>query len=555
MEMVKQKERLNRVSRWLYILLVLVVLQGMGCGSGTEVDADQLGIVTLEVEGSKEAKRHFQRGLLLLHSFEYDDARAAFQKAREADPYMAMAYWGEAMTHNHPLWRGQFPDKALAVMQDLGATEEARLGKAKSELERDLLKSIEILYGEGEKDDRDKAYNEYYEGLYEKYPSNHEIAAFYGLSILGAVPVGRDEEMYGKGAKVVQSILKENPDHPGALHYLIHSYDDPGHAHLAKTAADRYAEVAPDAAHALHMPSHIYVALGLWDEVVRSNIASWNASVARKEKLGLNQDAVSYHALHWMLYGYLQQQNHAMADSIMLAMERYVDEKPSLVARSYMVNMIGNFLIETGFWNSPIADIKVDLDSLNIVDRSAYYLIQGIKDYNIGFKDFVYMNVDRMRRERERAEMFVTEDGLPMCSAFSTYNLPNRLDIEQSRVMEYQLRAFLALLDKDEVTAEDFMKKAVMLESELSYTYGPPVIVLPSFEQYAVWLSSKGRHEEAVVQYKMALERGPNRIHALQGLYRTAIATGNQKIVQEADKKLDEVKRMSATQFEQAPNL
>jgi tetratricopeptide (TPR) repeat protein len=468
---------------------------------------------------------------------------------------MAMAYWGEAMTHNHPLWRGQFREKAMAVMQELGATEEERLDKAKSELERDLLKSIEILYGEGEKADRDKAYNAFYEGLYKKYPDNHEIAAFYGLSILGAVPVGRDEEMYGKGAKVVQSILKENPDHPGALHYLIHSYDDPGHAHLAKTAADRYAEVAPDAAHALHMPSHIYVALGLWDEVVRSNIASWNASVARKEKLALSRDAVSYHALHWMLYGYLQQQNHAMADSILFAMNRYVDEKPSITARTYKVNMIGNFLIETGFWNSPIANFEVDLDSLNIVDRTAYNLIQGIKDYNIGFRDFVYMTADRMRRERERAEMFVTEDGLPMCSALSTYNLPNRLDIEQSRVMEYQLRAFMALLDKDEATAEDFMQKAVRLEAELSYTYGPPVIVLPSFEQYAVWLSSKGRHEEAVVQYKMALERGPNRIHALQGLYRSALASGNNKIAQEVDKKLSEVKRMSSTQFEQSPNL
>ncbi|MCF6223634.1 MAG: hypothetical protein L3J34_07890 [Flavobacteriaceae bacterium] len=140
-----------------------------------------------------------------------------------------------------------------------------------------------------------------------KYPDNHEVKAFYALSLLGSVSDGRDDEIYGKGAKIAQGIIEENPNHPGALHYLIHSYDDPKHANLALDAAYSYAKVAPDASHALHMPSHIFVAMGMWDEVVKSNENSYQASVNRMERKKLDNDARGYHAFHWLEYGYLQQ--------------------------------------------------------------------------------------------------------------------------------------------------------------------------------------------------------------------------------------------------------
>ncbi|MDM9632823.1 hypothetical protein QU605_15195, partial [Robiginitalea sp. M39] len=154
------------------------------------------------------------------------------------------------MSHNHSLWHEQDYDEGAEVLKKLDAID---MDKNATELERDFIAAVEILFQpETEKPERDLAYASFMEGLSKKYPDNHEVAAFYALSLLGSVPDGRDEELYGKGAKIALGILAENPNHPGALHYTIHSYDDPKHAALALEAAHAYAEVAPDASHALH---------------------------------------------------------------------------------------------------------------------------------------------------------------------------------------------------------------------------------------------------------------------------------------------------------------
>ena len=171
--------------------------------------------------------------------------------------------------------------------------------------------------------------------------------------------------------------MKENPRHPGALHYLIHSYDDPYHANLALNAADNYSKVAPDAAHALHMPSHIYVAMGMWREVVASNEASWQASVDRMIRKELDNDAQSYHALHWLQYGYLQQGRYEECQQIMTDMVKYVEEKPSQRARAYMIAMMGAFLVETEDWENEVAGIAVDKSDLNVSVRAKIQLSEG----------------------------------------------------------------------------------------------------------------------------------------------------------------------------------
>ncbi len=273
--------------------------------------APKLGVISIDVSGSPEAIPAFEEGLKLLHSFEFDDAGEKFRKAQEIDPDFAMAYWGEAMTENHPLWREQEFDKANEILNKLGETKEERRSKFKTEFEKDLFDAVSILYGAGDKKARDQAYSDFMGELHDKYPDNHEVAAFYGLSVLGAVKGGRDLNQYGKGAKIVQSVIAENPNHPGALHYLIHSYDDPDNAPKALEAANSYAKIAPEAKHALHMPSHIYVALGMWDEVISSNVAAFAASEKRKAKKELGNDALDYHSLKWLMYGYLQKKEFA----------------------------------------------------------------------------------------------------------------------------------------------------------------------------------------------------------------------------------------------------
>ena len=272
---------------WIACLALLFTLTSCGTAE-TEAEAvsrersgSTLGDVQIQVSGNEAAMPHFREGLLLLHSFEYNDAAEAFRQAQEQDPSFAMAYWGEAMTHHKPLWQIQNYEEGRKIMQRLGASPEERRAKAGTELERDLVGGLDVIYGEGTKAERDKAYAEYMAELYDKYPGHHEVAAFYALSLMGSVPTGRDADIYGRSAAIAQGIIEENPQHPGALHYLIHAYDDPDHAVRALTAANRYSKVAPDAAHALHMPSHIYVAMGMWYDVVLSNIDSYSASVNR----------------------------------------------------------------------------------------------------------------------------------------------------------------------------------------------------------------------------------------------------------------------------------
>ena len=220
------------------IILLFTITAFTACKK-EKSQTNTLGTIDLQVTGKAEAAAHFEKGLLLLHSFEYDDAQEAFELAQQADPNMAMAYWGEAMTHNHSLWREQDYESATATLEKLDAIDYVKNCTA---LEVDFIKAVKLLYQpQLDKVERDANYAEFMAQLHNKYPDNHEISAFYALSLLGSVPDGRDDEIYEKGAVIAKGIIAENPNHPGALHYLIHSYDDPNHAYLALNAADSYA--------------------------------------------------------------------------------------------------------------------------------------------------------------------------------------------------------------------------------------------------------------------------------------------------------------------------
>jgi len=530
-----------KTPRLILIALAILAVHCAGPQPEEEGNDSRLGEIHLQVSGAEEAKPFFEKGLLLLHSFEYEDARAEFLKAQEADPDFAMAYWGEAMTHNHGMWRRQDAEAARAALEKLAPTAEGRLAKVGTGLEKDFLGAVEALYGQGEKVERDKTYAAFMEGLYKKYPGNHEVAAFYALSLLGAVPVGRDDEAYAKGAAIAEGILKENPRHPGALHYLIHSYDDPGHARLAKDAADSYAVVAPDAAHALHMPSHIYVALGLWHEVVASNEASYAASVKRMENKELDHDARSYHAFHWLLYGYLQQGRLEDARRIMEQMKQYTEELPSKDARSYLVRMKGNYLVETEEWSGPFADIQTGLEELNLSLQAIAHFLDGMQAYRS--RDAAQMEklLEGMAFARQQAAMSVTSEGVPMCGAGGSYGQPNKLDIDQAYILELELKGLYAMLRSKPEDAERWLKQATQLEDEASYSYGPPEVVKPSYELYGEWLLAQNRPEDALLQFEKALQRGPKRVRALDGQLRAARALGKEDIVKEAKQALDEI--------------
>ncbi len=496
-------------------LLLTAILLGSCQNAEPKQQTTELGIVSLEVTGAEAALPHFEKGLLLLHSFEYEDAREEFVKAKEADPTMPMAYWGEAMTHNHTIWGEQdFEDGQKTLNQLDSATVTTEI----TALEKDFIKAVKILYkAETPKPKRDLAYSEYLKELHEKYPKNHEVAAFYALSLLGSVPEGRDLEIYGQAAKIAQTVIDQNPKHPGAVHYLIHSYDDPDHAKLALNAANTYADVAPAASHALHMPSHIYVALGMWDEVVTSNEASYQASVDRMKAKNLDNSALGYHAYHWLMYGYLQQGRIDTARQLLLDMQKLATESPSKRARVHLVFLKGTYMVETNTWDGSIAEIPVDVSDLNVAIAAQYNFLEGMKAFKAGDKTKLEESIAAIDKDCRREALLLPEAEFKVCAS-SNRSEASKTDIGESRVMEYQLRGLLAWMDNNSVEAEDWLKKSVDADQKLSYSFGPPFIKYPTHELYAEWLLENNKPKEAEEQYHLALKRGPKRAMAEKGL-------------------------------------
>ena len=284
--------------------------------------ASPLGRISFPTSGAAAAQAAFIRGVLLLHSFEYDEAIDAFRQAQKADPGFAMAYWGEALAYNQPLWLNENLDKARAVLGRLAGTRAARQAKAPTAREKGYLDAVERLFGDGDKPSRDRAYTERMAQLHAQFPEDDEASAFYALALLSTIPSGeRNLPVSLKAGEIALAILKKNPEHPGANHYALHAFDDGEHAARALQAAKTYARIAPASSHARHMPSHVFLPLGMWDEAVASDESAFAASVEIAKRKGLPSSQYDFHALSWLHYEYLQQGRFAKAREAMKTVE------------------------------------------------------------------------------------------------------------------------------------------------------------------------------------------------------------------------------------------
>lgn len=477
----------------------VVALVGLCAAQGAASAAqERLGVVSFPAAGVPAAREQFIRGVLLLHSFEYEDAARAFRRAQEIDPDFAMAYWGEAMTHNHPVWNRQDRDAARAVLARLGPTREARLARAPPERERMYLEAVEILYADGPKPRRDTLYAEAMARLSERYPDDPEARAFYALALLGLNQGERDYWSYMRAAAAAEEVFAANPEHPGAAHYLIHSYDDPVHGPLGLRAARAYAGIAPDAAHAQHMTSHIFVAMGMWDEVVAANEQAM-AVVERKQGRG---PVGCGHYNEWLEYGYLQQGRYRDA-------WRLVHECRAEVARSpgragSLLDMWAMHLVDAPEGNGT-ATISVDSAQLSAWTRATLDFTDGWRAVRGGDLASAARAVERLAA-RERA-------------------LPQR-DLGKGEVMERVLRATVLWRrgSADDALAE--LNRAAALEESLPYEFGPPAAYKPPRELKGEILLGRGRPAAALAEFELALRRTPQRAPTLLGLARAAARTG-----------------------------
>jgi len=477
--------------------------------------AASAGVVSFRNSGAPAAQAPFARGLALLHDFEYPRAAVEFRKAEAADPGFAMAYWGEAMTHNHPVWMEQDRAAARAALAKLGSTPQARAAKAGTERERDYLAAVEVLYGDGSKEDRDVRYEAAMAALQSKYPDDVDAAAFHALSILGTAHAGRDFATYMRAAAILEELLPAHRNHPGVLHYLIHCYDDPVHAPLGLRAARLYGAVAPDAGHALHMTSHIFVALGMWDDVIAANERA--IAVVNAQRAAAGTGAVFCgHYPSWLVYAYLQERKvdrarvyidgcrgQALKELQTQAPDR-ADPDGSLAGSYLWVRTM--LAVETGAWTR---GDDVPLEKASDWDRfaSAYGSLLGANAAG-----------DRAALTAASAQLGRLAPALlAKLDAGGDASLSRRAAINATRL---QGESLVKLRGGDSAGGIAGLEQAAALEASAPLEFGPPAVEKPSYELLGDELMRLKRYGDAERAYVTALARTPGRTLTVEGLDR-----------------------------------
>ena len=477
-------------------VLALVSLAGLSA---------ELGKIDFPTSARGEAQDRFIRGVLLLHSFMYDDAADEFQASQKADPGFALAYWGEAMTKNHPLWMQRDAEGARKILARLAPTREARLAKTPDKREWGYLNAVEELYADGEKRDRDLAYAEAMRRLHEEFPKDLEAQSFYALALMGSCEDHRDFAVYMRAAALTEEVFAKNPSHPGAVHYLIHAYDDPVHAPLGLRPARVYAKIAGAAPHALHMPSHIFFALGMWDDVIASNEDSWKASDDRVRAKKLGVEERGWHAIFWREYALLQEGRAREAKALLEIAEKDATGGPRRVV-SARDEMRAVWAIETDCkdW-TPRAEAPSS-------DRERF--VAGFCAAKKGDTKGLDAMLEAMGKPAA-AEPVHAHEGM-------SYGGGGKASVAAVLRMELEALALAAHGDAERGIAR--AREAAAAENLMSFEFGPPQIVKPAHELAGEILLAAKKPEDALKEFDAALAAAPGRAHSLLGVMRAATA-------------------------------
>ncbi|HVG25232.1 MAG TPA: hypothetical protein VND45_13830 [Thermoanaerobaculia bacterium] len=479
---------------------------------------NDVGEVAFANSGAAEAQAPFRRGLALLHNFEYPYAAEEFRKAQQLDPNFVMAYWGEAMTYTHPIWFQQDAEAARAVLRRLGATPEERAAKAQTERERDYLRTVEVLYGDGPKNDRDFRFEEAMSALHAKYRDDVDAAAFHALAILGTAHQGRDFAIYMRAAAILEELFPTNRNHPGVLHYLIHSYDDPMHAPLGLRAARLYGAVAPNAGHALHMTSHIFVAMGMWDDVIDANRRAIDVVNHQRAERG-RQRADCGHYPTWLHYGYLQKNDVATARKALDACRASALESPFASAGG-MDSKAGRVREYADMRAHHIAAGQplTAADSTPIPDGAEFLEAR----YTSAYGDVL---AAAQRNDADALKSAVTRlRALHGDVVAAKKNDDNPSDRLRAEVMLQESEALLLAAGGKRNEAIALLEGAAKTEASMPFDFGPPVVAKPAAELLGDQLIAAGRAEEGEAAYRAALARVPGRTLVLAALAKAGSA-------------------------------
>jgi len=382
---------------------------------------------------------------------------------------------------------------------------------------------VEILYGEGPKARRDTLYSEAMGRLRAAYPRDDEARLFYALSLLGLSQGVRNIPTYLRAAAIAESVFARNPRHPGAAHYWIHGMDDPQHAAGALPAARALARIAPDAGHAQHMTSHIFVALGMWDDVVAANENATRVVNAARKSHGQGPAFCGHYNL-FLDYGLLQQGRIADARRLLEACRNQAagqgsdprDFDPDAYS---FVTMWSRYLLDSRQFTGGVARWTVDPGPAP-APRLSYWFTRGFAAARRGAPDSARRSL--LEYERAARELRAVIDG-----AGATPSPDDREFLSRVEVLRLELAGLVAGLAGDRAAALDTLRRATAVEDGMAYAFGPPFVNEPSHELLGEELLAAGGAAAARTEFEAALARTPGRTSVLLGLARAARAAGD----------------------------
>lgn len=503
-----------------------LIAAGLALFSSTDrLGAQELGSIAFPTSGAAAAQPGFIEGVKDLHSFEFDEAAQAFRQAQQLDPNFALAYWGEALSYNHPLWAQLDLPSARKALERLAPTLEGRLAKGHTEKERAYLEAVnQLFYAPGDKLARDNAYSGAMARLYDRWPDDHEIAIFYALSLLGSVrPGDKGFRRQALAASIAIKVFQENPNHPGAAHFIIHAFDDPDHAILALPAARVYARIAPAAPHALHMPSHIFVQLGMWQDVVASNVAAYKAAVDLIARMHLPEGREDFHTLSWLEYANLMLGKFDDARKNVDLAKQAADRNPqnANVAGQYHT-MLARYILETGKWEKIPVDGSTETPAkhesmpamagmgMRYSGEGSWMFVAGLSAAKLGDLNGAEQARAALGAMRKRVE----SDG-------DTYGA------KPFAIMENEVASAAQLARGQKAEAVRLAKEAVDIESTMAAPSGPPEPIKPAQEFYGEVLLEVDKPAEAAMAFQQQLLRTPKRTPSLAGLSKATGKAGS----------------------------
>ena len=476
-------------------------------------DLTELGVVHFPTS-CRNVDAELTRAVALLHSFGYEESRRAFDAVTAADPSCAIAYWGIAMTWWHPIWS---PPNAKELAAGSAAAQRATELPAGSDRERGYIEAIAVFYRDADRlghEQRARAYSTAMAALANRLPDDHEARIFYALSLLGSAPAN-DATFANqkKAADILNGLLPVEPRHPGIAHYMIHSFDYPELASDALPAARAYSKIAPDSPHALHMPSHIFTRLGLWQDSIASNLASADAArrlVAVRHPGASSMDAL--HALDYLEYAYLQIGDEGQARAVLdEAISAKTFDSRSFQAGYALAAIPARFALERRDWKgaTQLEPPQSDLPWTSFAYAPAItYFAQALGAARTG-------ELDRAGAALARLEVIRAE--------LEKSPVPGPYDwTRQVESIRLAAKAWLVHAAGNRSEALKLAQSAADLEEATGKHPVTPGTPLPARELYGDMLIENERPAEALAAYEASLREAPNRFNSLYGAARAA---------------------------------